>query len=109
MQATLDKEDYKTIAQQLLPLLMKEISNKYDLVPKTSTDNWVGLKEFTRALPVIKSKEWVRMFILNRPEFRNWAVNVNPGKGHVTKVNASKGVAWVNEHVNEINWEESLP
>lgn len=109
MQATLDKEDYEAIAQQLFPILLKKIKSEYDLVPKTRENNWVGLEEFTKELPVVKSKEWVRTYILTRPEFKQWAINVNPGRGRTTKVNASKGVAWINEHVNEINWEVSLP
>lgn len=69
MQVQLDEKDYQLIAAKVLDI----IKQKYDLVPKQPKyDNWVGIKEFISELPVVKGKEWVRMFILTRPEFKSW-------------------------------------
>jgi len=106
MQAVLDEHDYQIIADKVL----QQITEKYDLVPKQpQNDQWVSLKEFTKQLPIIKDKEWVRMFILARPEFEAWVINLNAGKGYRTKVNATQGLAWINDHQAEIDWNQSLP
>lgn len=106
MQATLDEQDYQSIAAEVLDI----IKQSYDLVPKQpKQDEWVGIKEFTSLLPIVKDKEWVRMFILSRPEFKPWAINVNAGPGHHTRINMTKGLAWVNAHQDEIDWNQSLP
>lgn len=107
MQAALDKEDYQQIADEVLKL----IQDKYDLVPKQQNqlEQWVGIQEFTNALPVKKDKEWVRMFILQLPEFKNWVFNLNAGKGHRVKINISKGLDWIAKNQNEIDWNQSLP
>lgn len=106
MQATLDEQDYQSIAVKVLDI----IKQNYDLVPKQpKQDEWVGIKKFTAALPVIKDKEWVRVFILTRPEFKPWTINVNAGQGHPTRINMTKGLAWVTAHRDEIDWNKSLP
>jgi len=106
MQAVLDEHDYQIIADKVL----QQITEKYDLVPKQSQDDqWVGIKKFTKSLPVIKDKEWVRVFILPLPAFKTWVINLNAGRGHPTRVNATQGLAWVNDHQNEIDWNQSLP
>lgn len=105
MQAILDEHDYQIIANKVL----QQITEKYDLVPKQpQTDQWVGIKEFTKRLPIIKDKEWVRMFILKRPELKGMAININAGKGHSTKVNPD-ALKWVKNHQAEIDWNQSLP
>jgi hypothetical protein len=107
MQAVLDKQDYQHIADEVLKL----IKTDYELVPKrhNQIEQWVGIQEFAEALPVRKDKEWVRMFILQRPEFEKLVFNLNAGKGHRVKVNMSKGLAWVNEHRDEVDWNQPLP
>lgn len=76
MQVQLDEKDYQLIAAKVLDI----IKQKYDLVPQQPKyDNWVGIKEFISELPVVKGKEWVRMFILTRPEFKSWVINLNAG------------------------------
>lgn len=106
MQVQLDEKDYQLIAAKVLDI----IKQKYDLVPQQPKyDNWVGIKEFISELPVVKGKEWVRMFILTRPEFKPWVINLNAGRGHPTRINLNKGIAWVNAHQDEINWNRSLP
>ena len=109
MQAVLDEEDYEAIAQKLTPIILKQITDKYDLVPKSPTDKWVGLKEFAKSLPVTKSKEWVRTFVLTMPEMKDWVIGINPGRGHSTKVNITKALTWVNQHPDQIDWNQSLP
>lgn len=110
MQTILDEADYTAIAQKLMPMMMKKITEKYDLVPKQHpTDDWVNLDTFVKSLPVIKAKEWVRTFILPLPEMSDWVINVNPGKGRRTKVNITKAKKWVDDHQNEIDWNQSLP
>lgn len=110
MQTILDEADYAAIAQKLMPMMMKKITEKYDLVPKQRpTDDWVSLNTFVKSLPVTKAKEWVRTFILPLPEMENWVINVNPGKGRRTKVNITKAKKWVDDHQNEIDWNQSLP
>lgn len=109
MQAVLDKKDYDIIAQKLMPIILEKITDDYDLVPKSTIDKWVGLKEFTKALPVIKAQEWVRTFILPMPEMKNWVTGINPGKGRATKVNITKALAWINAHPDKIDWTRPLP
>lgn len=102
----LSPEERVAIAKDVLEL----IKNDYEIKPKAvEKAGWVGLKDFTKMLPVLKSKEWVRNFILTLPEFEKWAVNVNPGKGRATMVDADHGVEWVEQHVDEIDWKEKLP
>lgn len=105
MLVTLSDDDYRQIAGKVL----KIITEKYELVPKQEDDEWVGLKEFRKSLPIIKGPEWIRTYILLRPEFKNWAINIHAGPGHRTKVNKTKGKAWVEAHVDEINWKQPLP
>ncbi|QDR72146.1 hypothetical protein FOD75_03095 [Limosilactobacillus reuteri] len=107
MQALLDERDYQTITNEVL----KRIKQQYSLVPKSHNqiEDWVGIQEFTNCLPVKKDKEWVRMFILSLPTFKNWVINLNAGSGHPTKINKTKGLAWVNDHQNEVDWNQSLP
>lgn len=107
MQALLDERDYQTITEEVL----KRIKEQYDLVPKNHNqiENWVGIQEFTNCLPVKKDKEWVRMFILSLPVFKNWVINLNAGQGHRTKVNVTKALPWIMSHQADIDWNQSLP
>ena len=58
MQVQLDEKDYQLIAAKVLDI----IKQKYDLVPQQP-----------------KYDNWVRMFILTRPEFKSWVINLNAG------------------------------
>lgn len=107
MQALLDEYDYKTITDEVL----KRIKERYTLVPKQTTqaDEWISIKEFTKYLPMKKDKEWVRMFILSLPAFKNWVINLNAGQGHPVRVNLTKGLVWIEDHQNDIDWNKPLP
>lgn len=105
MRAVLDENELDVIAEKVI----KRIEANYDLVPKQRNDNWVGIDEFRKALPVIKAREWVRLYLLTKPEFKDWVINVNAGKGHPTKINKAKAVVWTQAHQNEIDWNKSLP
>lgn len=107
MQALLDERDYQTITEEVL----KRIKEQYDLVPKNHNqiDKWIGIQQFTDQLPIKKDKEWVRMFILTLPVFKNWVINLNAGQGHRTKVNVTKALPWIMSHQADIDWNQSLP
>lgn len=107
MQALLDERDYQTITDEVI----RRLKEQYDLVPKqaTTTDKWVGIKEFTKSLPTPKDKEWVRMFILTLPAFKKWVINLNAGRGRPTRINLTKGLKWIEAHQDEIDWNQSLP
>lgn len=107
MQAALDEQDYQVITKEVL----KRIKEHYKLVPKQTTqvDEWVGIKQFTDQLPIKKDKEWVRMFLLTLPVFKNWVINLNAGQGYRTKVNVTKALPWIMSHQADINWNQSLP
>lgn len=104
---TLDDKERQLIVKEAVEIIRQE----YDLPPKhqNQLEQWAGIQEFTNALPVKKDKEWVRMFILQLPEFKNWVFNLNAGKGHRVKVNLSKGLNWVAKHQDEIDWNQPLP
>lgn len=107
MQALLDERDYQVITNEVL----KRIREQYDLVPKqdVQTDEWVYIKKFTSKLPVVKDKEWVRMFILPLPAFKPWVINLNAGQGRPTRVNLTKALPWIMSHQADIDWNQSLP
>ncbi|MBB1069134.1 hypothetical protein H5S40_03040 [Limosilactobacillus sp. RRLNB_1_1] len=107
MQALLDERDYQTITNEVL----KRLKKQYDLVPKSHNqiEDWVGIQEFTNCLPVKKDKEWVRMFILSLPVFKNWVINLNAGSGYPTRVNKTEAMAWIKDHRAEIDWNKPLP
>lgn len=110
MQAVLDERDYQLIIDRVSEEIFQKLRNKYYLVPKNpDKKGWVGLKEFTELLPERKDKEWVRTYILPRPEFKNWVHNIHPGRGRRTKINADEGLRWVNTHMNQIDWNIKLP
>ncbi|MFR0534506.1 hypothetical protein [Limosilactobacillus reuteri] len=106
MQALLDERDYQTITEEVL----KRIKEQYDLVPKNHNqiEDWVGIQEFTNCLPVKKDKEWVRMFILSLPAFESWVINLNAGSGYPVRVNLTKGLAWIEGHQNDVDWNRPL-
>ncbi|MFR0547968.1 hypothetical protein ACLUX9_03835 [Limosilactobacillus reuteri subsp. suis] len=107
MQASLDEQDYQVITNEVL----RRIKECYNLVPKqdVQTDKWVGIKEFTSKLPVIKDKEWVRMFLLTLPDFKAWVINLNAGQGRPARVNLTKALPWIMSHQADIDWNQSLP
>ena len=75
MQASLDEQDYQVITNEVL----RRIKECYNLVPKQTSqvDDWTGIQQFTDQLPIKKDKEWVRMFLLTLPVFKNWVINLN--------------------------------
>ena len=101
------RSDYQVITNEVL----RRIKECYNLVPKqdVQTDKWVGIKEFTSKLPVIKDKEWVRMFLLPLPVFKPWVINLNAGQGRPARVNLTKALPWIMSHQADINWNQSLP
>ena len=107
MQASLDEQDYQVITNEVL----RRINDCYNLVPKQTSqiDKWIGIQQFTDQLPIIKDKEWVRMFLLTLPVFKNWVINLNAGQGHRTKVNVTKALPWIMSHQADIDWNQSLP
>ncbi|MEY8295007.1 hypothetical protein [Limosilactobacillus caviae] len=109
MEARLDERDYQMITDRVL----QQIEKKYALVPKGQQvqqfDEWVGIKAFTNKLPVGKDKEWVRLFILPLPAFKNWVINLNAGQGRPVRINLTKALPWIMDHKDEIDWNRSLP
>ena len=107
MQASLDEQDYQVITDEVL----RRIKEYYNLVPKQTSqiDDWIGIQQFTDQLPIKKDKEWVRMFLLTLPGFKNWVINLNAGQGHRTKVNVTKALPWIMSHQADIDWNQSLP
>ena len=107
MQASLDEQDYQVITDEVL----RRIKECYNLVPKQTSqiDDWIGIQQFTDQLPIKKDKEWVRMFLLTLPVFKNWVINLNAGQGHRTKVNMTKALPWIMSHQADIDWNQSLP
>lgn len=107
MQASLDEQDYQVITDEVL----RRIKECYNLVPKQTSqiDDWIGIQQFTDQLPIKKDKEWVRMFLLTLPVFKNWVINLNAGQGHRTKVNVTKALPWIMSHQADIDWNQSLP
>ena len=107
MQASLDEQDYQVITDEVL----RRIKEYYNLVPKQTSqiDDWIGIQQFTDQLPIKKDKEWVRMFLLTLPVFKNWVINLNAGQGHRTKVNVTKALPWIMSHQADIDWNQSLP
>ena len=107
MQASLDEQDYQVITNEVL----RRIKECYNLVPKQTSqiDDWIGIQQFTDQLPIKKDKEWVRMFLLTLPVFKNWVINLNAGQGHRTKVNVTKALPWIMSHQADIDWNQSLP
>lgn len=107
MQASLDEQDYQVITDEVL----RRIKECYNLVPKQTSqvDDWTGIQQFTDQLPIKKDKEWVRMFLLTLPVFKNWVINLNAGQGHRTKVNVTKALPWIMSHQADIDWNQSLP
>lgn len=103
MQAVLDSKDYDVITAEVL----KRITAKYDLVPKHKKEEWLTLSEFKDALPIVKEKKWLTTFLLTKPVFKDWVINLNRGKGYKVKVN-SLVLKWIHDHPSEINWNESL-
>ena len=101
MQATLDSSDYDMIANEVI----KRIVTKYDLVPKKqSPERLLTVKEFQQQLPVRKRADWIRndLFCQN-PELKQFAFNLNAGKGHKLKI-SPKAIDWINNHLDEIDW-----
>lgn len=107
MQASLDEQDYQVITDEVL----RRIKECYNLVPKQTSqiDDWIGIQQFTDQLPIKKDKEWVRMFLLTLPVFKNWVINLNAGQGHRTKVNVTKALPWIMSHQADIDWNQPLP
>lgn len=107
MQVSLDEQDYQVITDEVL----RRIKECYNLVPKQTSqiDDWIGIQQFTDQLPIKKDKEWVRMFLLTLPVFKNWVINLNAGQGHRTKVNVTKSLPWIMSHQADIDWNQSLP
>ncbi|MCZ3746529.1 hypothetical protein L2520_03710 [Limosilactobacillus vaginalis] len=104
MQAVLDSKDYDTITAEVL----KRITAKFELVPKQTKSEWLTLDEFKAKLPITKDKTWLKTFLLVRPEFKGQVINLNRGTGYKVKV-SSQMVDWVNQHVDEIEWDKPLP
>lgn len=43
------------------------------------------------------------------PETRKWSTDPYPGKGRAIKVNLPVARKWIEDHVNEIDWNKPLP
>ena len=95
-------EDRKAVAEYLKPYLIPEKEE-----PADNPAKWLKLDEFKNELPVTKDKQWLTTFLLTKPVFKDWVINLNRGKGYKVKV-CPLAVNWVKEHTNEINWNESL-
>lgn len=99
MPTTLTSEDYDQIAKRVAKIMLKEQNDD-------SSTRWIGVKEFANELPIRKAPEWVRIYLLRG---KPWAINVNPGKGHQTKINEQQGLRWVDQHMNSIDWNQPIP
>ena len=96
MPIVLTSDDYDEIAKRVAKIMLQH----------RSSTGWIGLRQFTDELPVRKAPEWVRFYILRG---KPWAVNVNPGKGHATRINEKQGLRWIDQHQDEIDWRRKLP
>lgn len=93
-------EDRKQVAEYLRPYLMPK---------EKPAEQWVKLEELRQYVPGYKSKEWIKLFILhNYPETRKWSTEPYPGKGRTVKVNLPAARKWIQEHAEEIDWNQSL-
>lgn len=95
--------------KKAIEILLKDYQVVKKPIEPVKPSKWVSLKEFKKMLPVNKDKEWVRMFLLKRPEFAEWVINPNGGSGRSTRVNATKAKAWVDAHATNIDWNQRLP
>lgn len=96
-------EDRKAVAEYLKPYL---------LPPKKEEvkEKWVSIEEFRQFVPGRKSKEWIKMFILHAyPETRKWSTEPYPGKGRTVKVNLPVARKWIEEHIDVIDWNKTIP
>ena len=90
-------EDRQAVAEFLKPYLQP-----VEIKPKV--EHLLNVEEFQKRLPVQKRKDWIRndLFYQN-PELKQFAFNLNAGKGHKLKI-SPKALDWIVDHADEINW-----
>lgn len=95
-------EDRRAVAEYLKPYLVTK---------EPPTKKWVNLEELRRYVPGKKSKAWIQLYILKayHSETRKWSTNPHPGKGRSIKVNLPAARKWIEEHIDEIDWNKPLP
>ena len=96
-------EDLKAVADYLKPYLLHPKKEEVK-------EKWVSIEEFRQFVPGRKSKEWIKMFILHAyPETRKWSTEPYPGKGRTVKVNLPVARKWIEEHIDVIDWNKTIP
>lgn len=90
-------EERKAVAEFLRPYLRP-------VETKPKVERLLSMEEFQKHLPVNKRKDWLRNDLFQRnPELKQFAFNLNAGKGRPLKINA-KAIDWINDHLDEIDW-----
>jgi hypothetical protein len=102
MQALLDEQDYQVIAGKVLDLIKED----YDLVPKQRTTRYISFPQFRAEQCIKKSPAWCRLYLL--PKMAG-VYGLNTGKGHHIRIDSRKAAAWLDEHEDEIDWNQPLP
>lgn len=97
-------EDRRAVAEYLKPYLITEKK-------KPVVEHWVNLEKLRRYVPGKKSKAWIQLYILKayHSETQKWSTDPYPGKGRAIKVNLPVARKWIEDHVNEIDWNKPLP
>lgn len=90
-------EDRQAVAEFLKPYLQP-------INTKPKVEHLLNVEEFQKRLPVQKRKDWIRNNLFQQaPELKQYAFNLNAGKGRPLKIN-EKAVDWINNHISEIDW-----
>lgn len=101
-QATLDEQDYQSIAAKVLDIIKQD----YDLVPKQHGNVLIGLEQFRRQYGHNKAAAWIKLYLLPRMP---GVFGLNCGRGHPVKIDVKKATEWLSQHEDEIDWNQSLP
>lgn len=102
MQALLDEQDYQVIAGKVLDLIKED----YDLAPKRQPVGQISLPQFKTEHHIKKSLVWCRTYLLPKMPGVH---GLNAGKGHHIMIDSRKAATWLNEHEDEIDWNQPLP
>lgn len=92
-------EDRKAAAEMLRPYLVTK-------APKKQSVRYVNLPQFKEEHNIRKSLNWCRLFLL--PEMPG-VYGLNRGKGHHITIDSHKASEWLDQHGNEIDWNQPMP
>lgn len=93
-------EDRKAAVEMLKPYFDEPAKDKPAL------PQLISLEEFQKKHKIKKAPNWLRTILL--PQMPG-VYGLNCGSGHHIRINDQEASDWLNEHVDEIDWNQPLP